>query len=89
MKHNHETLINNITKETELLESLEWDYEKLDELYALLDLHFQGDSIISPSVLLKEVSGKFGEECSVVLRQFFIEVSLRNGLFISDPNIEN
>ena len=37
MNLNHEILVNNIAKETELLESLEWDYEVLDELYKYLD----------------------------------------------------
>jgi hypothetical protein len=89
MKHNHETLINNITKETELLESLEWDYEVLDELYKYLDIHFSGDSIITPDLILQEVKEKFGEECEKVLRKLFVEVSITNGLHIYDPDVEN
>ena len=86
---NHKTLINNLSKETALLEALEWDYEKLDELYELLDIHFQGDSIISPPVLLAEVLKKFGEECTKALQQIFVEVSFSNGFFLYDPDIEN
>ena len=89
MKIDHNILINNITKETELLESLEWDYEVLDELYAYLDIHFSGDSIITPDLILEEVSSRFGNECEKVLRKLFVEVSITNGLHIYDPNVEN
>ena len=85
----HKVLINNISKETELLESLEWDYEALDELYEYLDVHFSGDSIITPDLILKEVKQKFGDDCEKVLRKLFVEVSITNGLHIYDPDIEN
>jgi len=85
----HKVLINNISKETELLESLEWDYETLDELYEYLDVHFSGDSIITPDLILKEVKQKFGDDCEKVLRKLFVEVSITNGLHIYDPDIEN
>lgn len=86
---NHRNLINNLTKETQLLESLGWDEEILKNLYEYLDIHFSGDSIISPDVLLQEIENKFGKDCSEVLREIFIEVSLNYGLFIHDPDIEN
>ena len=85
----YKKLINSITKETQLLESLEWDEEILKNLYEYLDIHFSGDSIISPDLLLKEVQDNFGEECAKVLRTMFLEVSLSHGLFIHDPNVEN
>ena len=85
----HTVIINNLSKETELLESLEWDYEVLDELYNYLDVHFSGDSIITPDLILYEVKQKFGEECEKVLRKLFVEVSITNGLHIYDPDIEN
>ena len=74
---------------TELLESLEWDYEALNELYEYLDLHFSGDSIITPDLILQEVKEKFGEECEKILRKLFVEVSIANGLHIYDPDVEN
>lgn len=86
---NHTVIISNIAKETELLEALEWDYEILDELYAYLDIHFAGDSIITPDLILQEVKENFGEECEKVLRKLFVEVSITNGLHIYDPDIEN
>ena len=86
---NHTVIISNIAKETELLEALEWDYEVLDELYAYLDIHFAGDSIITPDLILQEVKENFGEECEKVLRKLFVEVSITNGLHIYDPNVEN
>lgn len=89
MKENHKLIINNITKETALLESVEWDTEVLKEVYKYLDLHFQGDSIISPALLLKEVEEKFGLNCAEVLRDMFVKVSLSHGLFIHDPDVEN
>jgi hypothetical protein len=82
-------LINNIIKETALLESVGWDEDVLKQVYEYLDIHFNGDSIISPDLLLEEAASIFGEECSGVLRSMFIEVSLTHGLFIHDPNIEN
>ena len=85
----HKVVINNLAKETELLESLEWDYEALDELYEYLDVHFSGDSIITPDLILLEVKEKFGEECEKILRKLFVEVSITNGLHIYDPDVEN
>ena len=89
MKKNHKMLINNVIKETQLLESLEWDEDLLKELYSYLDIHFSGDSIITPKILLNEIKEKFGKECTDVLRDMFIEVSLVHGLFIHDPNVEH
>jgi len=85
----HKVLINNVAKETELLESLEWDYETLNDLYSYLDIHFSGDSIITPDLILEEVKQKFGEDCEKVLRKLFVEVSITNGLHIYDPNVEH
>jgi len=89
MNKNHKLLINNLVKETQLLESLGWDDELLQSLYEYLDIHFSGNSIISPNILLEEVKDNFGEECSIVLREMFLEVSLTHGLFIHDPDVEN
>ena len=86
---NHKALINNLYKETELLESLDWNEDDLNSLYEYLDIHFNGDSIITPDLLLEEVKLNFGEACSKVLRELFIEVSITNGLHIYDPDIEN
>ena len=89
MKNKHKLIINNVIRETQLLESVGWDEDVLKEVYSYLDIHFSGDSIISPGILLEEIKKIFGEECSVVLREMFLEVSLTHGLFIHDPNIEN
>ena len=85
----YKKIINNIAKETQLLESLGWDEELLKELYEYLNIHFTGDSIISPKLLLEEIRQKFGEDCESTLREMFLEVSLVHGLFIHDPNVEN
>ena len=74
---------------TALLESLDWDEEKLNELFLYLDIHFSGDSIISPDILLQEIENDFGKECCDILRELFLEVSLSHGLFTSDPDIEH
>ena len=87
--NDHKLLINNLLKETELLESLDWNEEHLQSLYEYLEVHFNGDSIITPDVLLEDIKINYGESCSKVLREMFIEVSLRNGLHIYDPNVEN
>ena len=86
---NHKKIIFNLSKETELLESLDWNEEYLKSLYEYLDIHFKGDSIITPDVLLEEIKNHYGEPCSKVLREMFVEVSLHNGLHIYDPDIEN
>ena len=85
----HKILINNLTKETELLESLDWNEEQLKSLYEYLDIHFNGNSIITPDLLLEDIKTHYGEPCSKVLREMFIEVSLHNGLHIYDPDVEN
>ena len=87
--NSYKTLINNLSKETELLESLDWNEEHLKSLYSYLEIHFDGDSIITPDLLLKDIKEHYGEPCSKVLREMFIEVSLKNGLHIYDPDIEN
>ena len=87
--NNHKILINNLSKETELLESLDWDEDHLKSLYEYLDIHLNGDSIITPDILLEEVKIHYGEMCSKVLREMFIEVSLHNGLHIYDTDIDN
>tara|TARA_A100001011_G_scaffold314493_1_gene332653 strand:- start:1089 stop:1340 length:252 start_codon:yes stop_codon:yes gene_type:complete len=74
---------------TSLLESLDWDDEKLNDLFMYLDIHFSGDSIISPNILLQEVENDFGKECAEILRTLFLEVSLSHGLFTNDPDIEH
>ena len=79
---NYKILINDISKETELLESLDWNEEDLKSLYEYLDIHFNGDSIITPDLLLEEIKKHYGEPCSKVLRKMFIEVSLHNGIRI-------
>ena len=83
------TLINNLSKETELLESLDWDEDHLKSLYEYLNIHFNGDSIITPDLLLEDIKKHYGEPCSKVLREMFVDVSLTNGLRIYDPDIEN
>ena len=82
-------VISNLSKETEILESLDWDEEKLVNLYEYLDIHFTGDSIIKPDILLQEIRMLYGEPCAMILREMFIEVSLAHGLFIYDPDVEN
>lgn len=86
---NHKKIISNLSKETELLESLDWDEDHLKSLYEYLEIHFNGDSIITPDILLNEIKNHYGEACSKVLREIFIEVSLHNGLHIYDPDVEN
>ena len=87
--NNYKKMINNLTKETELLEALDWDEDHLKSLYEYLDIHFNGDSIITPDILLEEIKKHYGEACTKVLREMFIEVSLHNGLHIYDPDVEN
>jgi len=82
-------LINNISKETELLESLDWNEDHLKSLYEYLDIHFSGDSITTPDLLLEDIKIHYGEPCSKVLREMFIEVSIANGLHIDDTDVEN
>tara|TARA_R110000824_G_scaffold377390_1_gene568688 strand:- start:249 stop:515 length:267 start_codon:yes stop_codon:yes gene_type:complete len=86
---NYKKLVNNVMKETQLLESLDWDEAALKSLCAYLDVHFHGDSIISPKILLKEIENKFGKNCAKVLQEMFLKVSFTHGLFIHDPNVEN
>ena len=86
---NQKYLINNLSKETELLESLDWNEEHLKSLYEYLEIHFDGNSIITPDLLLEDIKQHYGEPCSKVLREMFIEVSLNNGLHIYDPDVEN
>ena len=89
MNKKHKIVINNLAKETELLESLEWNEDHLKSLYEYLDIHFTGDSIITPDLLLEDIKHHYGEPCSKVLREMFIEVSLKNGLHIYDSDVEN
>ena len=82
-------LIGNLSNETELLESLDWNEEHLQSLYEYLSIHFDGDSILTPDLLLQDISKHYGEPCANVLRKMFIEVSLHNGLHIYGSDVEN
>ena len=86
---NYRNLIDNLTKETELLESLDWNEDHLKSLYEYLEIHFNGDSIITPDLLLEEIKNNYGKSCSNILRKMFIEVSLKNGMHIYDPDVEH
>lgn len=86
---NQKLIINNLSKETALLESLNWNEDDLKSLYEYLEIHFNGDSIITPDILLEDITKHYGEACSKVLREMFIEVSITNGLHIYDPDVEN
>ena len=86
---NQKLIINNLSKETEILESLNWDEDNLKSLYEYLEIHFNGDSIITPDILLEDIAKHYGEACSKVLREMFVEVSITNGLHIYDPDVEN
>ena len=68
---------------------LDWDEDLLETFYEYLDIHFVGDSIISPKVLLEDVRNNFGQSCAQVLQSIFVEVSLSHGLFMYDPDVEN
>ena len=81
--------INNITFQTQLLESVGWDESLVDDLFDYLDKVLNSDVVSHPSVVLKEIKDKFGEETEKIIKKLSLAKTvyklsmLKNNLKIS------
>ena len=73
MNHDHLNHILNIRYQTEILEALGWDEEKLSQLFEYLETEFNNFNIKRPGELLNSVELHFGSEVSTVIKKIFAE----------------
>ena len=76
-------LLNNLVSETELLESLDWDEEKLKELLDYITVATSEESKKTPKEILSEIKIMFSYEASDIIKKIFLEIALSNNLHIA------
>ena len=70
----------NLYYETELLESLDWDEDKLKEFYKYLSSSIGQDELIHPNKILEEVKSLFSESTSNILKKIFLQIAVSNNM---------
>jgi hypothetical protein len=79
-----------IQYETELLESLDWDDQKLKELFDYLKVEMNAKIIKHPKQIISEVKENFSYETSSIVKKILLEVAISNNLhIIKADNIDN
>jgi len=73
MNNNHLQTILNVRYQTELLEALSWDEEKLSQLLSYLETEFNNFNIKRPDELLNSVELHFGEPVALIIKKIFAE----------------
>ena len=73
MNNNHLQTILNVRYQTELLEALSWDEEKLSQLLSYLETEFNNFNIKRPDELLNSVELYFGDCAALVIKKIFAE----------------
>jgi hypothetical protein len=76
----------NIKHETALLESLDWDDEKLAELFEYLDSAMNAKVIKHPNNIINEVETMFSNDTAEIIKKIFLEISLINNLHIANKD---
>ena len=82
-------IVLNIQYQTQLLESLSWDEQLLDQLLTYLDTEFSNFNLKSPSSIIIEVEEHFGKETAKVLSEIFKSQLLFLKAHSGDPNNEH
>lgn len=73
MNNNHLQSILNVRYQTEILESLCWDEQKLSQLFDYLETEFNNFNIKRPGELLNSVELHFGKDTSEIIKKIFAE----------------
>ena len=73
----------NLNYETELLESLEWDNEKLTKLFEYITQEMNASVLSHPNKIIHEINEKFSIETGKIVRKMFAEVAVRNNLHLA------
>jgi len=73
MNNNHLNSILNVRYQTELLESLGWDEQKLAQLFDYLETEFNNFNIKRPGDLLNSIELHFGKVTSEIIKKIFAE----------------
>ena len=73
MNNDHLNHILNIRYQTEILEALGWDEERLAQLFEYLETEFTNFNIKNPGALLNSVELHFGESTANVIKKIFAE----------------
>tara|TARA_R110000868_G_scaffold202743_4_gene450509 strand:+ start:31 stop:300 length:270 start_codon:yes stop_codon:yes gene_type:complete len=73
MNNNHLQSMLNVRYQTELLESLDWDEQRLAQLFDYLDNEFNNFNIKRPGELLNSIELHFGESVTLIIKKIFAE----------------
>ena len=79
-----------IKYETELLESLEWNEEKLKQLLDYINSVVNDETLISPNDIIVNVKNNYSDQTGEILKKIFLEISIMSNLHITkEGNYEN
>ena len=76
-------MFSHIQYETELLESLDWDNDKLLQLFKYLDEKLNSKVLKKPNSILEEIKENFSYETSMIIKKMFVETVMLNNLHIA------
>lgn len=65
-------LIKSLNDKTEILESLDWDEEALEQLIKFIDMQKECFVPTHPKILLEQIEEFFGESTSIVMKKIFM-----------------
>ena len=82
-------IVINIHYQTQLLESLGWDEQLLDQLLTYLDTEFSNFNLKPPSGIISEVEIHFGKATSEVLAEIFKSQMMFLKAYSGDPHNEH
>jgi len=65
-------IIKSLNDKTEILESLDWDEEALEQLINFIELQKECFVPTHPKILLEQIKEFFGESTSIVMKKIFM-----------------
>lgn len=65
-------IIKSLNDKTEILESLDWDEEALEQLVNFIDMQKECFVPTHPKILLEQIKEFFGESTSIVMEKIFM-----------------
>ena len=82
-------IFNNMNLKMKLLEGLEWDETKLNNLLDYLGEKFNDEIVSHPSVIVEHVKKNFGLNISLVLSEIFKKEIFKNNFHLEGAEIEH
>ena len=81
--------IKNLHYETLLLESLEWDSDRLSALFEYIDTVFSQEILTHPEKILDNILENFGETTRDCVKEIFKEITFTHNLHLMENTHEN